>query len=57
MIYPNPVINVLKIRSNDIINSYELYDIRGRVILIQNHLNKKNFEIDISNLDSYIWIT
>ena len=56
MIYPNPVINVLKIRSNDIINSYKLYDIRGRVILIQNHLNKKNFEIDISNLDSDIYI-
>ena len=56
MIYPNPVINVLKIRSNDIINSYKLYDIRGRVILIQNHLNKKDFEIDISNLDSDIYI-
>ena len=56
IIYPNPVINVLKIRSNDIINSYELYDIRGRVILVQNHLNKKNFEIDISNLDSDIYI-
>ena len=37
-------------------DSYELYDIRGRVILIQNHLNKKNFEIDISNLDSDIYI-
>ena len=55
-IYPNPVNKVLKVRSSDIINSYELYDVRGRVILIENNLNEKNFEIDISNLHSDMYI-
>jgi hypothetical protein len=54
--YPNPVANFVKIISNDITNSYKLYDIRGRLILAENHLYKKNFEIDISNLDSDIYI-
>ena len=54
--YPNPVVNFVKIISNDITNSYKLYDIRGRLILAENHLYKKNFEIDISNLDSDIYI-
>ena len=54
--YPNPVANFVKIISNDITNSYKLYDIRGRLILAENHLHKKNFEIDISNLDSDIYI-
>ena len=54
--YPNPVANFVKIISNDITNSYKLYDIRGRLILAKNHLYKKNFEIDISNLDSDIYI-
>ena len=56
IIYPNPVNNILKIISNDIINSYELFDISGRLIFTENHLNKKKFEIDISNLDSDIYI-
>ena len=55
-IYPNPVNKVLKVRSSDIINSYELYDVRGKVILIENNLNEKNFEIDISNLHSDMYI-
>lgn len=54
--YPNPVANFVKIISNDITNSYKLYDIRGRLILAENDLYKKNFEIDISNLDSDIYI-
>ena len=54
--YPNPVANFVKIISNDITNSYKLYDIRGRLILAENQLYKKNFEIDISNLDSDIYI-
>ena len=54
--YPNPVANFVKIISNDITNSYKLYDIRGRLILAENHLYKKNFEIDISNLGSDIYI-
>ena len=56
IIYPNPVNNILKIISHDIINSYELFDISGRLIFTENHLNKKKFEIDISNLDSDIYI-
>ena len=56
IIYPNPVNNILKIISNDIINSYELFDISGRLIFTENDLNKKKFEIDISNLDSDIYI-
>ena len=31
IIYPNPVNNILKL-ANDIINSYELFDISGRLI-------------------------
>ena len=54
--YPNPVANFVKIISNDITNSYKLYYIRVRLILAENHLYKKNFEIDISNLDSDIYI-
>ena len=54
--YPNPVINVLTISSNYSIISYNIYDIRGRLIQTENHLHKKNFEIDISNLDSDFYI-
>jgi len=56
IMYPNPVINILKIRSINIVNSYKLYDINGKLILHQSGLNRKNFEIDISNLDSDIYI-
>ena len=56
LFYPNPVINVLTISSNYSIISYNIYDIRGRLIQTENHLHKKNFEIDISNLDSDFYI-
>ena len=55
-LYPNPVFNILNIRSNDIINSYKLYDVHGRLILNENNINSKNFEIDVSNLDTDIYI-
>ena len=55
-LYPNPVFNILNIRSNDIINSYKLYDVHGRLILNKNNISSKNFEIDVSNLDSDIYI-
>ena len=55
-LYPNPVFNILNIRSNDIINSYKLYDVHGRLILNKNNISSKNFEIDVSNLDSEIYI-
>ena len=55
-LYPNPVINLLNIRSNNIVNSYELYDVHGRLIVNKDNINSKNFEIDVSNLDSDIYI-
>ncbi len=56
MIYPNPVFDILMIRSNDIISSYKLYDMRGRLILSKNGVNVKNLDIDLTKFDADTYI-
>ena len=48
VIYPNPVKNILNIKSDEPISSYEIYSLNGRKLMEQNKLN--NSKIDVSNL-------
>jgi hypothetical protein len=45
--YPNPVTNVLSIKSNELLNKYIVYDINMRVIATEI-VNKNEFGIDLS---------
>ncbi|OEK09217.1 hypothetical protein A8C32_10840 [Flavivirga aquatica] len=46
-IYPNPVENILNIKSNQVLKTIDIYDVRGKTVLsISNNLNA----IDISKL-------
>ena len=54
-IYPNPSSDFLTIQSNNLINPISIYDITGKLI-IQNMGNSKEINIDISNLNSGLYI-
>jgi hypothetical protein len=48
-LYPNPCKNNLNIETNDIVDSYCLYSLNGRLIQ-QNSVNRKKFSIQVDNL-------
>ncbi|MEO8517298.1 MAG: peptide-N-glycosidase F-related protein [Flavobacterium sp.] len=47
-LYPNPTANFINVKSSELINSYQLFDFQGKVLLSKNH-NDSNLSIDISN--------
>ncbi|MCF6130580.1 T9SS type A sorting domain-containing protein [Flavobacterium sp. AS60] len=47
-IYPNPTVDMINVRATEIINSYELVDIQGKV-LISKKSNDTNLRLDVSN--------
>jgi Leucine-rich repeat (LRR) protein len=51
-IYPNPTTNLIKIKSNAIINKIELYDLMGKEVLSTKQTN----QIDVSHLPSGIYL-
>ncbi len=50
-IYPNPVVNTLRIKSTDILKKIDIYDISGKIIKSQDNFNDKN-EVNISEVKS-----
>ena len=54
-IYPNPVRDILNIKSDNTIESLELYDALGRLVVRKNTVSD-NISIDVSNLNNGIYI-
>jgi hypothetical protein len=52
--YPNPTRNLITVNANSIINSIELYDVQGRV-LITKTTNENQAIVDISNYSNGIY--
>jgi hypothetical protein len=55
IMFPNPVKEVLNIKSNSLILQTEIYDINGRKVLISNQ-NSENVVLNISSLANGIYI-
>ncbi len=51
-IYPNPTTNILNIKTNQLIENIEIYDVVGRLVLNNQVVDN---QIDISNLDIGIY--
>lgn len=52
VLYPNPAVNSVNIKTSLNIMSYEIYDLNGRKVLSSSQLNSQsNFSIDVSVLD------
>jgi hypothetical protein len=54
LIYPNPATNSITISINESINSIDIYDIKGSLILSQSY-QKKSASIDVSNFAKGIY--
>jgi hypothetical protein len=52
--YPNPTQNNITVNANSIINSIELYDVQGR-LLIAKTTNEDQINVDISNYSNGIY--
>lgn len=48
VIYPNPVKNILNIKTDESISGYEIYSLDGRKLTTENNVN--NFKVDVSHL-------
>lgn len=54
--YPNPASELITISSkNNIINNIDVVDTTGKVVLNQSDLNKKETNLDVSNLSSGVY--
>src|SRR5690606_38336658 len=53
-LYPNPVTDMLQISSKTDINSVEIYNINGQ-LLMQQELNAPNGQMNLSNLSTGIY--
>jgi hypothetical protein len=47
-IYPNPTLDIINVRATEIIQSYQLMDVQGR-ILISKQYNDANLQLDIAS--------
>jgi hypothetical protein len=52
-VYPNPTNNKITVESNEVINSFELHDITGK--LLKNEVVSSKFEVDLSNFKNGIY--
>lgn len=52
--YPNPTSNFITVSGTDTINSYQLIDAQGR-ILVSSTNNDSNLKIDVSNYSKGIY--
>ena len=48
VIYPNPVKDILNIKTDEPISGYEIYSLDGRKLTTENNVN--NFKVDVSHL-------
>ncbi len=55
-IYPNPVKDILFVESTDIINSVEVLDVSGKMILKKNVENESKVELNINNFQPGIYL-
>ncbi len=56
-VYPNPAQSKITISDNqDQIISFEIFDLSGRKMLVQNNINSKHFSIDITRLRPGVFI-
>jgi hypothetical protein len=53
--YPNPVTNVLNVKSKETIKKFEMYDVNSRLIS-KEVVNKNEFEIDFSKNGSGVYL-
>lgn len=47
-IYPNPTVDIINVKSTEVIKSYELIDVRGSILISKVH-NDSNLKVDVSN--------
>jgi sugar lactone lactonase YvrE len=45
-VYPNPVMNTINISSTSLINSVEIFDIKGNLILKEVNINQENYSMN-----------
>lgn len=55
-IYPNPVSDILYINTDSQIKSIELYDVYGRMVLNKTNLTTTDITVDVSHLNSGIYV-
>lgn len=55
-VYPNPVKNFLFVKNADKNSTFTIYDISGRMIKKQEFTNSQTIKIDVSNLESGVYI-
>lgn len=55
-VYPNPANDIINIKSENIIDSYTLYDIHGRVIMTNHQLHSKDASIYIHSIASGVYV-
>lgn len=58
-VYPNPTSNFINIELNNIIYSdikLEIYDITGRIVILQKFVYRNKYELDISKLSTGIYL-
>ncbi|WP_035646167.1 T9SS type A sorting domain-containing protein [Flavobacterium sp. ASV13] len=53
--YPNPVIDILNIENNSVIDDVEIIDVSGKSVVFKK-INDLHSEIDLSNLSSGVYI-
>lgn len=54
-VYPNPVSDKVYVKSEKLINTIQLYDINGRVLLSIDRINQLEAEIDLSDFPNGIY--
>jgi minor extracellular serine protease Vpr len=54
-IYPNPVQSVMNIEADYVVNSYQLYEVSGRIIRNENEFQQK-FSVDVSDLPLGVYL-
>ncbi len=47
-LYPNPTIDLIHVKATDVINSYQLMDVQGRVLFVKDY-NSTDLTLDLSN--------
>ncbi len=54
-LFPNPVNEILNVRSSQAVNDIALYDETGRVVYDAKNINKENYEINTSRLSKGLY--
>lgn len=55
-VYPNPTSDVLAIKSNDLIEKVEIYDLMGKLLFVKGEQSDGNVMVNVEHLHSGIYI-